>query len=276
LRRAADHLPHLARSLRPRALYTDLDGTLLGPGASLFAAPSGGVTSRTAEAVAALHAAQIDLIPVSGRTESQVREAARLLGAAGFIAELGGVIAFGDRVERTHGSHRGRGTPVEAMFRSGAPGFLMEAYRGRLEPHTPWAHAARRSTILLRGLVDPQEARVTLERSGYGWLDVLDNGVILGTYPGLSVPEVHAYHLAPRGIDKASAVARDLKRRGLRPPEAVAVGDAPSDLALAPHVGAVFIVQNAIVDDGPDNAYVTEGSFGEGFAEVVFGLLGSG
>jgi phosphoglycolate phosphatase len=274
LRRAAEHLPHLARSLRLRALYTDLDGTLLGPGASLFAAPSGGVTSRAAEAVAALHAARIDLIPVSGRTESQVRDAARLLGAAGFIAELGGVIAFRDRVERAHGAHRGRGTPAEAIFRSGAAGFLLETYRGRLEPHAPWAHGERRCTILLRGLVDPGEARATLEGSGYGWLDLLDNGVIRGTYPGLSVPEVHAYHLAPRGIDKASAVARDLERRGLRPPEAVAVGDAASDLALAPQVGAVFIVQNGAPNDGPDNTYVTDAAFGEGFAEVVFGLLG--
>ena len=192
MRRAADHLPHLAR--RPRALYTDLDGTLLGPGASLFAAPSGGVTSRAAEAVAALHAARIDLIPVSGRTESQVREAARLLGAAGFIAEMGGVTSFRGEVEWTHGAHRGRGTPVEGMLRSGAAGLLLESYRGRLEPHAPWAHAARRCTFLLRGLVDPGEAMDTLEGSGYAWLALQDNGVIPGAYPGLSVPEVHAYH----------------------------------------------------------------------------------
>lgn len=271
MRRAADHFPHLSR---PRVLYTDLDGTLLGPGASLFAAPGGGLTTRAAEAVAALHAAGIPLIPVSGRTEDQVRESARLLGAGGFIAELGGVIGFEDRVERSNGAHRGRGTPVEAMFRSGAPGFLLETYRGQLEPHAPWVHVERRCTILLRGLVDPIESRATLERSGYGWLDLLDNGVIGGTYPGLSGPEVHAYHLVPRGIDKASAVARDMERRRIHPADAVAVGDSASDLSLAPHVGAVFIVRNGAPDDGPENAYITDAAYGEGFAEVVSGLLG--
>jgi hypothetical protein len=271
LKRAGDHFPHLSR---PRVLYTDLDGTLLGPGASLFAAPAGGFTIRAAEAVAALHAAGVELIPVSGRTEGQVREAARLLGAGGFIAELGGAIGFEGRVERASGAHRGRGTPVEAMFRSGAPGFLVETYRGRLEPHAPWSHLERRCTILLRGLVDPAEARDTLEGSGYGWLDLLDNGVIGGTYEGLSVPEVHAYHLVPRGIDKASAVARDMERRELSRREAVAVGDSASDLTLAPHVAAVFMVPNAALEDGPENAFVTDAPYGEGFAEVVAGLLG--
>ncbi|MGH2738587.1 MAG: HAD family hydrolase, partial [Actinomycetota bacterium] len=73
--------PGTGSGLRPRVVYTDLDGTLLGPGGSLFASPGGGITGRPAEAVAALHRAGVALVPVSGRAEVRVKEAARLLGA---------------------------------------------------------------------------------------------------------------------------------------------------------------------------------------------------
>ena len=63
-----------------KALYADLDGTLAGPGGSLYATADG-PSSRGAEALAALHRASVLLVLVSGRTRSQVREAARLVGA---------------------------------------------------------------------------------------------------------------------------------------------------------------------------------------------------
>lgn len=260
---------------RPRIVYTDLDGTLLGPGASLFAGPAGGVTGRAADAVTAIHRQGIALVPVSGRAEAQVREAARLLGADGYIAEFGGITVRGEEVTRTHGEYRGRENPYRAMVRSGAAALLLQAGAGRLEPHAPWAHQGRECTMLFRGLLDPDDANRLLARSGHRWLALHDNGVIRRSFPGLDVPEVHAYHLVPRGVDKASAVAADLAARGLQPRDAVAVGDSASDTELAPHVAAVFLVSNhAEVPESANNVFVTEGANGEGFAEVVFGLLG--
>lgn len=260
---------------RPRIVYTDLDGTLLGPGASLFAGPTGGVTGRAAEALAVLHREKILLVPVSGRTEAQVREAARLLGADGYIAEFGGITVRGEEFTRTYGEYRGRETPYRAMVRSGAAALLLQAEAGRLEPHAPWAHQGRECTMLFRGLLDPDDANRLLARSGLRWLALHDNGVIRRSFPSLDVPEVHAYHLVPRGVDKASAVAADLAARGLQSREAVAVGDSASDAALAPHVAAVFLVANhAEVPVSADNVFVTDGAHGEGFAEAVFGLLG--
>lgn len=272
MKRAAEHLEAMTR---PEIIYTDLDGTLLGPGASLFAGPAGGVTGRAAEAVAALHREAIALVPVSGRTEVQVREAARLLGADGYIAELGGITVRGEQLSRTYGEYRGRGTPFRAMLRSGAAALLLQAGAGRLEPHAPWAQQGREGTMLFRGLLDLDQANQLLFSSGHRWLVLHDNGVIRRTFPGLDVPEVHAYHLVPRGVDKASAVAADLAARGLQPQDAVAVGDSASDAALAPHVTAVFLVANhAEIPSSADNVFVTDGANGEGFAEVVFGLLG--
>lgn len=277
MRSLADHPTAPAGVVR--VVYTDLDGTLLGPGGSLFAATDGGVTPRAADALAAMHEAGVEPVPMSGRTVAQVREVARLLGARDFVAEFGGVISYdhGQEVDR-RGRRAAGEDPVAAMASTGAAGLLLDSFAGRLEPHAPWAFEGREATMLFRGLVDPAEARELLERSGYGWLDLHDNGVIPRRFPGLDVPEVHAYHLVPAGVDKASAVEAHMARRALRREQCVAVGDSPSDVAVAPHVGAVFVVANgaAAVEaagPAPDNAYVTGGSRGDGFAEAVMALL---
>jgi phosphoglycolate phosphatase len=286
LKRASDHLPALAASLAVRRVYTDLDGTLLGPGGSLFASapavPGGpaGVTGEPAAAVHALLAANIDLVLVSGRTRDQVREAARTVGAAGYIAELGGLVVRlegrNEVVIRNHGAHRGPGTPHDAIERSGAAGFLLEAYRGRLEPHAPWAFLARECSMLFRGLIDLEAARRLLEETGYGWLDLQDNGMMWsppGRFPHLDVEEVHAYHLVPRGVGKRSAVAIDRAEAGLDAASCIAVGDSASDAEMAAEVGAMFVVANGEmalrgVDLGP-NVYLLDRAHGLGFADAV-------
>jgi hydroxymethylpyrimidine pyrophosphatase-like HAD family hydrolase len=72
-------------------------------------------------------------------------------------------------------------------------------------------------------------------------------------------------------------VAADLAHRGLEPLAAVAVGDSAEDAALAPMVRAVFIVANGRPAlEGlplPKNVYLTEGTYGDGFAEVVAAIL---
>jgi hydroxymethylpyrimidine pyrophosphatase-like HAD family hydrolase len=287
VRRAADHLPELARRVDLRVVYADLDGTLLGPGGSLFAAPEGGVTMRAVEAVAALHRAEVALVPISGRTVQLVREAARLLGSRSYIAELGAITSIDGEFVHDYGAFTGTGTPYDAMARSGAAALLMETFEGTFEPHAPWAHLPREATMLFRGQVDLTEAGRLLERAGFDWLTLEDNGIIPrrlpgseeDRFPGLRVEEVHAYHLVPRGVSKAAAAGADLVRRGLGPELAIGVGDSPADAELAPHVGAVFVVANGrhaveAAGDWPENVYVTEASHGDGFAEVVFGLLG--
>jgi len=265
-----------------RVLYADVDGTLVGPGGSLFAAIPEGSTGRGAAALAALHAAGVQLVLVSGRTRRQMQEAARILGAAAYVAELGAFLvergnpdevvpnlgAF-DRVSESAG-------PFAAMARSGAGAFLLNRYAGRLEPHTPWAFDGREATMLLRGHLDLDDATDALARAGYTWLDLRDNGIIRRKFERLDVDEVHAYHLVPRGVSKASAVALHRRRHGLPAEETAAIGDSPSDLEVAGEVGHVFLVANAAEPPAgadPGNAYRTPGAGGEGVAEVVEALL---
>lgn len=293
LKRASDHLPALAASLSVRRVYADLDGTLLGPGGSLFASSSGvpgeppGVTGEPAAAVHALLDAGIDLVLVSGRTREQVRETARIVSAAGYIAELGGLVVRRDGrdevVLRNDGAFRGTGTPHAAIERSGAAGFLLEAYRGRLEPHAPWAFLDRECSVLLRGLIDLEAARRLLEEAGYGWLDLQDNGIMWappGRFPGLELEEVHAYHLVPRGVGKRAGVAIDRAEAGLAPSSCIAIGDSASDADMAAEVGALFVVSNGEaalrdVDVGP-NVYLLDRANGLGFADAVLPFVAAG
>lgn len=281
LPRAADHLPRLAADLRVRTVYADLDGTLLGPGGSLIAGPSGPVAEPVLAAVA-LAEAGIDLVLVSGRTADTMREVARLVGARACIAELGGTIVYregrSERVVSNVGAFEGPGTPHDAMRRSGAAGYLLDVFAGRLEPHAPWAFIPRRSSMLFRGSVDGEVVRATLAGAGYGWLDLLDNGIIPGgrkRFPGLDLDEVHAYHLVPAGVSKRSGVAVDRTERGLGVTECIAVGDSPSDADIAAEVGAVFLVSNGADPVARSsaavgsNVYALDRPWGLGFADAV-------
>jgi hydroxymethylpyrimidine pyrophosphatase-like HAD family hydrolase len=258
-----------------RALYADLDGTLLGPGGSLYAIPDG-LTDRGAEALARIHRSGVSLVLVSGRTREQMREAGRILQASAAIAELGALLverdeAFTETVVTNYGAYDGPATPFDAMAHSGAGGFLLERYAGRLEPHTPWAFQDREATMLFRGFLDPSEATVELAESGYDWMELLDNGVIRRGYDTLDVPEVRAYHLVPRGVSKASGAALHMDRHDLTQEETAAIGDSLSDAQMAASVGTVYIVGGgdpALVQK-PDNVVILEEPAGDGFARAV-------
>ncbi len=201
-----------------RVVYTDLDGTLLGPGGSLFADPDGRSTREPVEAVLALADAGVELVPITGRTRDQTRDVARLVGARTYGAELGALLVYrvpgGEEVVRAYPAMAG--TPVERIHQTGAAGFVLDSYAGRLEPHTPWSRHPRECTILLRGLVDVDDVNAALGASGNGWLELVDNGRLARgaeRFPHLEGGEVRAYHLAPAGTSKASG-----RRAGPGPP----------------------------------------------------------
>ena len=264
-----------------RVVYTDLDGTLLGPGGSLFADLDGRSTREPVEAVLALADSGVELVPMTGRTRDQTRDVARLVGARTYGAELGALLVYrvpgGEEVVRGYPAMAG--TPVERIHQTGAAGFVLDSYAGRLEPHTPWSRHPRECTILLRGLVDVDDVNAALGASGNGWLELVDNGRLARgaeRFPHLVGGEVRAYHLAPAGTSKASAVARDRARRGIAREECAAIGDGPADVAMAAEVGTMFLVVNGADARPADaaNVRVTERSYGLGFAEAVRALLG--
>lgn len=255
-------------------LYSDLDGTMVGPAGCFFRAADRSVTLEPARALADLLRAGGTLVLVSGRTRAQLQEAALIFGADGFVAELGALVGWD------------RGRSVQPMPGQGPPASprlveaLLAAFAGRLELHDPW-HVGHEVDVLLRGNVPPQEVTALLAAHGEAHLELRDNGVLPPGRPtGLRVPgPVHVYHLLPRGVSKGAAVAWDLARRGLDAADAVAVGDSASDLAMAPHVGRFFLVANGaphIRGELPGNATVAAGALGLGWAQAVRALGAGG
>ena len=266
-----------------RCVYTDLDGTLLGRGASLFRDADGAFTLLPARALEACHRAGVEVVLKSGRRKAQVMEDARLLGQTSYIYEVGcGLVVDGDEWFLTGDLQPTAERTVHQLIdEAGAPRLLLDAYPDRLEPHAPW-HVDRQFSHLMRGLVDTAQADGLLAEHGLGNLRLVDNGVISPkeTLQHLPGPP-HAYHLIPREASKAAAVARQMLARGYAPEECIAVGDSREDLDVARHVGRFFLVANAAerdpsvreaVADAP-NVEITEGRYGEGFYEAVIRSL---
>ena len=262
-----------------RAVYTDLDGTLLGMGASLFRDGEGAFTLLAARALEACHRAGAEVVIKSGRGRLQVMEDARLLGQSAYIFEVGSGLSIDGEVEwLTEPFEPGeRGTVHEQVERTGAPALLLERYAGRLERHAPW-HVVREVTHVFCGLVDVGEANDVLREAGHEHLRFLDNGPISLDRSELALPgRVRAYHLIPASSSKAAAVARHMQARGYVREECIAVGDSREDLEVAAGVGRFFLVANAL-DEDPGlgaaaarhgNVEVTESGYGEGFYEAV-------
>src|SRR2546430_653904 len=77
-----------------RCAYVDLDGTLLGRGASLLHDGEGSVSIEGVRAVQACLRAGVELVLMSGRRRAQVAEPARLLGQSSYIWEAGACVVL--------------------------------------------------------------------------------------------------------------------------------------------------------------------------------------
>ncbi len=262
-----------------RILYSDLDGTMVGPGGCFVRAADGSTTREPTDALIALHEADVALSLVSGRTRAQLQEAARIFGADGFIAEMGAIVGWdhGRRSSMLNGQTPPEFSgPLVAQLESlGLVDALLVEYEGRLEHHAPW-HLGHETDVMMHGRVDVDVVNKWLVERGYGWLVLVDNGRLGSTVmDGLDGPP-HIYHLLARGISKGIGVAADLERRGLTASDAVAVGDSLSDLEMAPCVERFFLVSNGA--DVPDiraaaealpNVTICDGPLGAGWAQAA-------
>jgi phosphoglycolate phosphatase len=266
-----------------RCVYTDLDGTLLGRGASLFRDGEGRFTLLPARALEACHRAGVEVVIKSGRRKAQVMEDARLMGQTSYIYEVGSGLVIDDEEWFLTGDLQpGDGKTVHRLIEEGgAPALLLETYSGRLEHHAPW-HRDRHVSHLFRGLVDTTEADELLAREGHGNLRLVDNGTISRNETELELDgQPHAYHLVPSEASKAAAVARHMQARGYDPGDCIAVGDSREDLDVAARVGRFYLVANAIEEDpalreaaaARGNVEVTESGHGDGFYEAVVGAI---
>lgn len=254
--------------MRIRCVYTDLDGTLLGRGASLFRTAEGEFTLLAARALEACHRAGAEVVIKSGRRRAQVMEDARLLGQSSYIFEVGAALVIDGETTFLTGDLQPRdGESVhDQIAATGAPELLLARYAGALEYHAPF-HLGREVSHVFRGSVDAREANELLAAEGHAGLRLVDNGEI--------EPGTHTFHLIPAGVSKATAVAAHMRARGYAPEECIAVGDSREDLDVARVVGRLFLVANAVAGDTSafPNVERTEAAMSEGFYEAVIRSL---
>ncbi|MFZ2114457.1 MAG: hypothetical protein WAU77_12115 [Solirubrobacteraceae bacterium] len=271
-----------------RCLYLDLDGTLLGRGASLVHDGEGNVSLEGVRAIQACLRADVEIVLMSGRRRIQVAEDARLFGQGAYIYEAGACVVLGGDPRLGGEEHwltgallPGELTIAQQIERSGAPALLLERYEGRLEYHEPW-HVDREVSHLFRGLVDALEVDALLAEHGHEDLRLVDNGVVNRRSPALAdLPHVRGYHLVPATASKAAAVAFHRQVRNYAREETFAVGDSREDLACAAHVGAFWLVANAVERDPSicgaiaafDNVRVADAGHGAGVYEAVVSTL---
>jgi phosphoglycolate phosphatase len=262
-------------------VYTDLDGTLLGRGSSLYRDAEGAFSLAQSRGLEACHRAGVEVVIMSGRREAQVHEAARLMGQTSYIYEAGCAFAIDGETTLLTGAMvpDENGTVYEQMEERGVPAMLFGHFGERLEYHSPW-HTGRVLSHLFRGKVDVEEANKLLSARDAGDLRLLDNGAI-GREMEAIEGRTHAYHLVPRGVSKAGAVAAHARARGYEPADCIAVGDSVEDLEVAASVDRFFVVANGPEHDPGlreelsawGNATVTEGAMGDGFYEAVVSTL---
>ena len=264
-----------------RALYVDLDNTLLGRAASLFHDGDGKPSLLGPRAIEACHRAGVEVVVMSGRRRSGVAPIARMFGSRGYIFEAGSCVVDGAEEEwltepfmpdsgpaspgLESASRTSGGTVFDQIERTGAPKLLLDSLE--IEYHSPW-HVDRDVGHLFRGAIDARDADALLQEHGHEHLRLVDNG-------GIDRPGLRAYHLVPKGVSKGRAVKRHMRVRGFAPEETIAVGDSREDLTAAEAVGTCWLVANALdrdatlVGDLPRNARLAEAGHGAGVYEAV-------
>src|SRR6266498_2628171 len=100
-----------------RCVYTDLDNTMLGKGASLLRDGEGNFSLLAIRALEACHRADVEVVIKSGRRKAQVYEDARLIGQPAYIYEMGcGLVDGSEEVFITGDYERGEdGTVYEQI-----------------------------------------------------------------------------------------------------------------------------------------------------------------
>ena len=243
-----------------RAVYADMDGTLLGARASLFHDADGAFSLLGARALEACARADVELVPYSGRRQSTLLHDARLLGVRSYIFEAGCGMVLDGEVEWL----------AESGDDSGANSLLLSRYAGRLEQYDPWQRGRESSRLYLGRGVSAVEADELLIEEGFEGWRLVDNGLLHGAGDATA----RAFHLVPRSASKARAVAAHMQARGFSIDEVVAVGDSMEDMGAASVVGTFWLVANALpeVHDaarGLPNVRVAEGLNGAGVYEAV-------
>lgn len=249
------------RLSRVRYVFSDLDGTMYGPGSCVLVNAAGEPCADFAMTLNDLKRAGIEVILTSGRNRSMLHEDSRLLGLNAYIGEMGGLIMF----DREHNKWEYNTasmaydpasglTPHQVIEQTGVCDEFIRRWPGLIEYHNDMSNGYkyREVTVGLRGEIPDDEARALLDASGLE-LDWADNGYLnyISAPTTLKLPEGvpgRAFNIQPHGLNKGDAIKRFCEVRGIDPAETMAMGDSFSDFLMAPATPLFVLVENGLKD----------------------------
>ena len=258
------------RLARVRYVFTDLDGTMMGPGSTVLANSAGEPSLDFVKTLVDLKAVGVSVVPCSGRNRSMLREDARLLGLNAYIGEMGGIIMT-DLSHDTWEYYTADMeydpacglTPHEVIEKTGLCDAFISRYPGMLEFHNDMSagYKHREVTIGLRGEIPDEEAIALLDASDMA-LEWADNGFLnyISAPTTLHLPEGvpgRAFNVMPKGLNKGRAIARFCEILGIPREETLGIGDAASDFLMADYTGAFIMVENGLHDAGAEEFLAT-------------------
>jgi len=188
-------------------------------------------------------------VELGDRTDTDLDNSLELGDRAGTV--LGNSPALGNRTDPILGSDLALGampeglSPCQLMQNSGVIDRLTTEFAGKLELHNPYP-SERKVTFAFRGLVDAERVARLLADEPLP-LELADNGEIHPLVHTLvDCPEIHIYHLVPKGTSKALAVKADMQRRGLSRDQALAIGDSMGDIEMGDYTRSLVVMGNAL------------------------------
>ena len=231
----------------PRLVATDLDGTLL--------RSDGTVSERTARVLAALDAAGVPVVFVTGRPLRWMEVVRAHVGAHGLAICANGAVVLAlrtDEVVLARAIPAEAGTAVAADLRAAMPEvrFAVESVEGfAMEPDYPARHVPPPGTpvepvdrLLRRDVVKLMARHPDLEPDAFlAVVDEVAAGRLVATRSGATA----MVELSAAGVTKASTLTLLCERFGVRAEEVVAFGDMPNDLPMLAWAGRSFAVAGA-------------------------------
>jgi Cof subfamily protein (haloacid dehalogenase superfamily) len=258
---------------------TDIDGTLL--------RSDGTISARTRRAVAAVEAAGVPFVLVTGRPPRWLGPVRDQLGHRGVAICANGALVLDlhtDQVLRVDAFDVEVAREVLRRIRGLRPGLGVGVEWPDGFGHEPgYPRGTRRSELLPHVAVDVHDDEGFLARPVVKWLvrdreGPLDGlveeataaleGLATVTWSSLGLLEISA-----DGVDKAAALARLAAEHGVDAARAVAFGDMPNDLAMLGWAGCGVAVANAhpLVLEAADE--VTAANDDDGVAVVLERLV---
>jgi Cof subfamily protein (haloacid dehalogenase superfamily) len=256
-----------------RLVASDLDGTLLGPEAT--------VSDRTRAALARVRQAGIVVVLVTGRPPRAVREIAARAGLGGLAICANGALVYdldADQVATSSPLPAAVGARLVSELRQALPGvvFASEDERG-FRRETDWVGLAQADEVVHADPLDLVAEPVTkllvrhpelrfselVER-----IRALAGDEAVVTWSGVGLAEISA-----AGVTKAYALDWVCQRLGIAASEVIAFGDMPNDLPMLAWAGHSVAVANAPEEVRMAADEVTASNVEDGVAAVLERLV---